>query len=69
MAVKGHHDHGNSYKGQHFIGAGLQFRGLIHYHHGGKHGSVQANIVMEELRILRLDTEAAEGDCAIMGIV
>ena len=29
------------------------FRGLVHYHHGRKHGSMQANIVLErELRVL-----------------
>jgi hypothetical protein len=33
-----------------------RFRGSIHYHHGRKCGSVQADRVMEkELRILRLD--------------
>jgi hypothetical protein len=26
MAVKRHHDQGNSYKGKHLIGAGLQFQ-------------------------------------------
>ena len=30
--------HCNSYKGQHWIGAGLQFRGLVHCHYGGKQG-------------------------------
>jgi hypothetical protein len=43
-------------KGKHFIGAGLQFRGLIHYHHSGKHGSAQADMVPEtQLRVLHLD--------------
>ena len=36
--------------------AGLQFRGLVYYHHGGKHGSVQADMVLEkEPRVLQLD--------------
>jgi hypothetical protein len=48
----------NSYKGQHLIGAGLQFRGSVHYHHGRKHGSVQADMVLEELRVLQLDPQA-----------
>jgi hypothetical protein len=43
IAVKRHHDRCNSYKGKHFIGAGLQFRGLVCYHrcrkHAGKHGA------------------------------
>ena len=29
----------------------LSFRGSVHYHHGGKHGNVQADVVLEkELR-------------------
>lgn len=55
VAVKRYHDHGNSYKGKHLIRAGLQFRGLVHDCHGGKHGSVQADIVLErELRVLHM---------------
>jgi hypothetical protein len=58
--VKRHHDHGNSYKGKHLIGAGLQFRGSVHYHQGRKHGSIQAGMVLEkELRVLHLDLKAA----------
>jgi hypothetical protein len=34
IAVKRHHDHGSSNKGKYLIGAGLQFRGSVHYHHG-----------------------------------
>jgi hypothetical protein len=34
---------GNSYKGKHLIGA-----------HGGKHGNVQADIVLEKPRVLYL---------------
>ena len=46
-----------------FIGSGLRFRGLVHYHHGRKHGSMQADMVLEkELRVLHLDPKAAEGD-------
>jgi hypothetical protein len=37
----------------------LSFRGLVHYHHGGKHGRVQADVVLEEPRVLRLDLKAA----------
>ena len=55
IAVKKQHDQGNSYKGQYFIGAGLQFSDLVHYHHGGKHGSVQADMA---LRVLHLDPKA-----------
>jgi hypothetical protein len=56
-AVNRHHDQGNSYKGQHFIGAGLQFRGSVCCHHGGKLGSIQTG--MEELRVLHLHLKAA----------
>ena len=32
---------------------------LVHYHHGGKHGSMQADMVLEkELRVLHLDLKA-----------
>jgi hypothetical protein len=27
------------------------FRGLVHYHHSGKNGSVQADLVLEEARV------------------
>jgi hypothetical protein len=39
------------------------FRGLIHYHHGGKHGSIQVDRVLEEPRVLHFDLQTAEGDC------
>jgi hypothetical protein len=38
------------------------FRGSVHYHHSRKHGSIQADMVLEELRILHLDPKAAAGD-------
>ena len=47
IAVKRHHNHDNTYKGKHLIGAGLQFRGLAQYYHGLKHGGLQADMVME----------------------
>ena len=43
IAVMTHHDH----EGKHLVGAGLQFRGLVHYHHGGKHDGTQADMVLE----------------------
>ena len=42
IAVKRHCGHSNSYES--LTGAGLQFRGLAHFHDGGKHGGVQADI-------------------------
>jgi hypothetical protein len=57
--VKRHHDHGNFYKG-HLLGLANSLRGSVHHHHhGGKHGSVQADMVLEkELRALHLDPKA-----------
>jgi hypothetical protein len=47
-------------KRQHLIGAG--FRGSVHYHHGGKLGSIQTDMVLEkELRALHLYIKAARG--------
>ena len=37
------------------------FRGSVHGHQGRKHGSVQADMVLEELRVLHLDLKAARG--------
>jgi hypothetical protein len=40
------------------------FRSLVHYHHGRKHGSIQAEMVLEKgLTVLHIDLKAAEGDC------
>ena len=41
------------------LGLAYGFRGLVHYHHGGKHGNVHANFRLEELRVLHLDPQAA----------
>ena len=42
------------------MGLAYSFRGLVHYHHGGKHGSMQADMVLEtELTVLYLDPKAA----------
>lgn len=40
------------------------FRYLVHYHYGGKHGSVQADMVLEkELTLLYLDPQATKTLC------
>jgi hypothetical protein len=40
------------------------FRGSVHYHHGRKHGTMKADMVLQkELRVLHLDPQAAEGNC------
>ena len=42
------------------LGLAYSFRGSVHYHHGRKHGSMQADMVLEkELRVLHLDPQAA----------
>ena len=42
------------------MGLSYSFRGSVHYHHGRKHGSVQADMVLEkELRVLHLDLKVA----------
>lgn len=43
----------------------LQFQGVVHYHHGEKHDRGQADMLLEELKILNLDPQVAEGDCHI----
>ena len=35
-----------------------RFRVPIYYHHGRKHGSIQAGMVLEELRVLHLHPKA-----------
>jgi len=37
------------------------FRGSVHFHHGRNHGSVQADLVLEEPKVL--DAQTAERDC------
>jgi len=65
IAVKRHHDHCNSYKGKHLIVAGLQCRDLVHFCHGGKHGGMQADMVLrKELTVLYLDQQAAGRELA-----
>ena len=47
IAVKIHHDYRNTYKEKRVFGAGLHFRGLVHYPHGRYHGVMQADMVLE----------------------
>jgi hypothetical protein len=60
--VKKHHGQSNSYKGKHFIGAGLQVQRFSPLSSRWEHGSIQSGMVLEEPRILHLDQKAAEGD-------
>jgi len=59
--VKRHHDHGKSYKGQHYlIGAGLQVQRFSPLSSRQEHGSIQAGTVQEELRVLHLRLRKTE---------
>jgi hypothetical protein len=44
---KRHHGHSNSYKEKYLVRDGLHFIGLAHYHHGRKHGGMQADMALE----------------------
>ena len=57
IAVKRQHELGNSYKRKTFnLRLAYSFRGLDYYHHDRKHGSVQAEVILErELRVLHYD--------------
>jgi hypothetical protein len=35
-----------------------RFKGLVRYNHGQKHGSIQAGMMLEELRVLQLVLKA-----------
>jgi len=45
------------------LGLLYSLRGLGHYCHGRKHGGRQADVVLEEPRVLHSDPQAAEGNC------
>ena len=49
-AVDRHHDQDNSYKGQHLIGAGLKVQRFSPLSRQ-EHGSIQAGMVLEKLRV------------------
>jgi hypothetical protein len=59
--VNRHHDQGKSYKKQHLIGAGLEVQRLSPLPSRWEHGSIQAGMVQEELRVLYLHPKAASG--------
>jgi hypothetical protein len=40
------------------LGLAYSFRGLVHYHHGRKHGNVQTDMVMEWVRVLHLEGDS-----------
>jgi hypothetical protein len=40
------------------LGLAYRLRGSVYYHHAGKQGSMQADMVLEEPRVLHLDLQA-----------
>lgn len=67
IAVKRHHYQRNSYKGKYLVGvAHLQFRGLAHFHHGRKQGSMHTDVV-PELEYSHLDPKAIGSKRVIWG--
>jgi hypothetical protein len=59
--VNRHHDQGKSYKKQHLIRAGLQVQRFSPLSSRWEHGSIQAGMAQEELRVLCLNPKAASG--------
>jgi hypothetical protein len=49
------------------LGLTSMFRSSVHYYHGEKHGSLQADMLLMEARVLHLDLQAAEGDYPTLG--
>lgn len=41
-----------------FGGLAYRLRVSVHYHQGRKHGSMQVDMVLEKVRVLRLDPKA-----------
>ena len=61
--MKRHRDHATLIKGNISLQLAFSVKGLVLYCHGGKHGSMQTDTVLEtELRILHLDPKIVEGD-------
>jgi hypothetical protein len=67
IAVKRHRNQSNSHKGHHLIGGWYRFRDSVHYQ-GGKHGSIQAGMVQEELRVLHLVLKRTRRRLSLPGI-
>ena len=57
--MKKYHDHSNSEKEKYETGGWLTIsEGFICYSHGRECGSIQADIVLEKLKVLHLDLQA-----------
>jgi hypothetical protein len=66
MAVKGQHDHSNSNKGKHLIGAGLQFQRFSPLSFWWGAWQQAGKLGAEELRALNIYSQAA-GDYSTLG--
>jgi hypothetical protein len=53
-----HHDQGYSYKGQYLTGAGLKVQSFGSLSSRYKHGSIQAGMMLKELKVLYLIPKA-----------
>ena len=60
--MKRYYDDSNFYKVKHLMVMVCSFRGSVFYHYGGKHGSIQADMVLEKHRVLHLDLQGARKD-------
>ena len=43
------------------LGLAYSFRDSVYYHHGGKHGIIRADMVLEEPKVLHLDLKTTRG--------
>jgi hypothetical protein len=51
-----------------YLGLAYSFTGTVHYHHGWKYGTMQAEMVLEEeLKVLYLDLKAARRSLSSTG--
>jgi hypothetical protein len=66
-AINKHHEQGNSYKGQNLIGAGLQVQRFSPLSSRQEHGSIQAGMAWEELRVRHLHLKADRSKLASSG--
>jgi hypothetical protein len=49
------------------LGQAYSFRGSVHYHHGRKHDNIQADILLEGLKVLHLHSESARKRPSFLG--
>ena len=63
--MKRYHDHDNPYEGKHLTEVlTYNFRGLVHYHHGREHDSMQAHMLLEK-ELLHVDMQTTGSKLSI----